>query len=205
MDRVSVRIQMRVDFPLLELALTSVLDGTYEPAYFKELALTQCQGPVRIKKLVTLLNLLTVNGKWMPYMMEHKEEVRALLRVPEDRALLFISLLSSEYSFVYDTIRILGRYLHAQDVVDRSLVVQKLAEKYGSNGQLDVSFRCVIPMLIEAGMIKRTGKNQYAITRLDKFSQEALEIYRQSFLQNNPAYTPDMDLMSNPYFEFLNQ
>lgn len=188
---------------VLELALGSVLDGTASSDYFYELALTGCTGMNRAKKTVALLNRLTVKSPLLPYIKDNSDAVKSMLRNKMDRSLLFTAMMCSSYSIFYDTVTLLGKYFHVQDQVSRVFLLQKLSEKYGSNRALDVAFDCIIPMLIEAGVIMRAGLGVYSIVKQEKYSDSAKAIFTKAFLLNNSTLKENDDFESNPFFEYI--
>ena len=203
MEKVTIGIEKRVALSVLELALKAALDGSATPEYFMQLALSGCTGANRAKKTVGLLNRLTIKNKLLPYITANKEAVEAMLRSKMDRPLLFASMMCAAYSIFYDTLTVLGKYFHVQENVTRVFLLQKLSEKYGSNRSLDVAFDCVMPMLIESGFVQRAGQGVYAIAKQEKYSENALEIYKQAFLLNNPTLKEEDNFETNPYFEFI--
>ena len=133
--------------------------------------------------------------------MENKEVVEGMLRNRLDRPLLFVALMSGAYTIFYDTLAILGKYFHVQEEVSRELLLKKLSEKYGNNRMLDVAFDCVMPMLVEAGFVKRSIPGVYVICKQEKYTDEAKKIYQLSYAVNSLNYADDL---RNPYFEFIN-
>lgn len=204
MEKITIGIEKRISLAVLEMALRAVLDGDASSEYFHELAHTECNGENRVKKLVALINRLTIKSKLLPYIDEHKEEVITLLRNKNDKQLLFVAMMCSSYTIFYDSLATLGKYFHVQEQVTREFLLKKLAEKYGSNRALDVAFDCIVPMLMEAGFITRPRPGIYEMIKQEKYSDEAKKVYVQSFLLNNPTYTENDDIESNPYFEFVN-
>lgn len=204
MEKITIGIEKRISLAVLEMALRSVLDGNASPEYFHELAHTECNGENRAKKLVALINRLTIKSKLLPYIDEHKEKVITLLRNKNDKQMLFVAMMCSSYTIFYDSLATLGKYFHVQEQVTREFLLKKLAEKYGSNRALDVAFDCIVPMLMEADFITRPRPGVYEMVKQEKYSDEAKKVYIQSFLLNNPTYTENDDIESNPYFEFIN-
>lgn len=203
MAKVSIGIEKRVSLPILELALRAVLDGSASSDYFMELALAGCTGPNRAKKSVALLNRLTIKSKLLPYIEQYPEQVNNMLRSSMDKPLLFSAMMCSAYTLFYDTVALLGKYFHVQETVSRSFLLQKLSEKYGSNRTLDVAFDCVMPMLIETGIVKRSELGVYAMVRQEKYSDHAAAIYKQAFLLNNPNFSEKDNVEGHPFFEFI--
>lgn len=205
MEKITIGIEKRIPLAVLEMALRAVLNGNATPDYFFQLAHTECSGATRTKKTVAVINRMTIKNKLMPYIAEHKEDVLNMLRNKSDRQLLFVAMMCSAYTLFFDTMAQMSKYFHVQDEVTREYLLKKLSEKYGSNRMLDVAFDCVMPMLIEAGFIVRAKPGVYQMVKQDKFTDEALMIYRQSFLLNNPNFTETDYVDGNSYFEFLKQ
>lgn len=203
MGRVTIGIEKRVSLAVMELALRAVLEERDTASYFTELSYSECTGANRAKKAERVLRRLTVSNTLMPYIKEHKDAVYNMLGNNTDRALLFTAMMCSAYSIFYDTVSILGTYFHVQEHINRLSLLQKLSEKYGSNRALDIAYDCVMPMLIESGVIARHSPGVYEIVRQEKYSHKALEIYKQAYRINNPMLNGDNNFMSNPFFEFV--
>ena len=97
----------------------------------------------------------------------------------------------------------MGKYFHVQEQVSTSLVKEKLAAKYGSNRSLPNAMNCIIPMLLETGIIVRPVIGLYEARRVEKYTDFALDVYKRSFVINNPTVSLDAIVLSNPYFEFV--
>lgn len=203
MEKVTIGIEKRISLGVLELALRSVLDGSASSDYFYELANTECTGANRAKKIVAVINRLTIKGKLTPFLKEHKEDVLQALRNKNDRAMIFVSMMCSSYTIFYDAVSIFGKFFHVQEQVSREFLLKKLAEKYGSNRALDVAFDCIVPMLMEAGFISRPKPGIYEMYKQDKYTEFAKTVFKQSFIINNPIFAESDVIESNPYFEFV--
>lgn len=203
MEKVTIGIEKRISLGVLEMALRAVLDETASSEYFYELANTECTGANRAKKIVAVINRMTMKSKLLPYIATHKDEILLALRNKNDRSLLFVAMMCSAYTIFYDSVSIFGKFFHVQEQVTREFLLRKLAEKYGSNRALDVAFDCIVPMLMEAGFIVRPKPGVYEICKQEKYSDFAMQIYKKSFLLNNPAYADNDDIESNPFFEFI--
>lgn len=201
MEKISIGIEKRISLNVLELALRAALDGTASSAYFYELANAEGIGKNRAKKTVAVMNRMTLKNKLLPFILGNKEMVEGMLRNMHDRPLLFVAIMSSAYTIFYDTLAILGKYFHVQENVSRELLLKKLSEKYGNNRMLDVAFDCVMPMLVEAGFVKRPIPGIYQICKQEKYTDEAKKIYQLSYAVNSLNYADDL---RNPYFEFIN-
>ena len=203
MEKITIGIEKRISLGVLELALRSVLDGSASFDYFYELANTECTGANRAKKIVAVINRLTIKGKLTPFLKEHKEDVLQALRNKNDRAMIFVSMMCSSYTIFYDAVSIFGKFFHVQEQVSREFLLKKLAEKYGSNRALDVAFDCIVPMLMEAGFISRPKPGIYEMYKQDKYTEFAKTVFKQSFIINNPTFAESDVIESNPYFEFV--
>ena len=203
MEKITIGIEKRISLGVLELALRSVLDGSASSDYFYELANTECTGANRAKKIVAVINRLTIKGKLTPFLKEHKEDVLQALRNKNDRAMIFVSMMCSSYTIFYDAVSIFGKFFHVQEQVSREFLLKKLAEKYGSNRALDVAFDCIVPMLMEAGFISRPKPGIYEMYKQDKYTEFAKTVFKQSFIINNPTFAESDVIESNPYFEYV--
>ena len=198
-----IGINQRIPISLLEMALLATLDGEANNEYFAQLAATEYNGENRIKKAVSVINRLTVKNPLLPFLMERNSEVKTMLRNSQDRSLLFAAIISSAYCFAYDSICILGKYLHIQDSVSTALLRQKLSEKYGANRSLPNAMNCVLPMLIEAGLLSRPVPGTIYVVSHAKCTEFAKKTYEQAYLLNNPHLSEVIEIEGNPYFEFI--
>lgn len=202
MNKTTIGIENRISFSTLEQALLAMLDGKATSEYFHQLAETENVGKNRAVKTAKMLNRLTNRNLLLPYMMEHKEDVRRMLQRKEDQPLLYVALLSGAYTFAFDTISILGKNFHAQPLLTRDLLQRKLSEKYGSSRALYIGVGSMMPMLLDAGFVKRPRIGFYEMSRQQGYSEEARKLYQQSFMVNS---TPSIenDVENNTYFEFI--
>ena len=173
MENITIGINQRIPIHILELALCAALQNDATPEYFSELASFQAFGDYSI-------------------IDEH-----------EDRPLLFGAIICAAYPFGFDTLSIMGKYFHVQQQVNTTLITQRMASKYGSNRSLPNALYCVLPMFIEAGLLNRPVAGIYEAIRQERYSDFALTLYRKAFVINNPTYTMDDDIDSNPFFEFV--
>lgn len=198
-----IGINQRIPISILEMALVATLDGQATPEYFAELAQTEYEGLNRIKKAVSVMNRLTVRNPLMPFLCENAEMVKTALRNKNDRMLVLSAVINSAYGFGYDVAATLGKYFHVQEQVTTSLVQGKLAAKYGSNRSLPNAMNCILPMFLEVGIIARPKIGFYEARRVEKYTDFALEVYKRSFVVNNPTMSIEQDIISYPYFEFI--
>jgi len=203
MNKVSIAIEKRVSMSTVDLALRAALNNELTDDYVRELAAVECSGANRMKKVAALLRRLVVRNPLLPTLVEQKDAVISMLDSNVDRPLLFAALMSSSYSIFYDTLRIAGKYFHAQNDITRPLMLTKLSDKYGSNRSLDVAYDCIMPMLLDAGLIHRKSQAVYNIVKQPRASKCVIKIYRQSFLLNNPVLDDNDNIDNDPYFEYL--
>ena len=164
---------------------------------------TEYKGENRIKKAVSVVNKLTIRNPLFGYLHEHADAVLAAMKNKHDRPLLFGAVICADYPFGFDTLSIMGKYFHVQQQVNTNLITQRMASKYGSNRSLPNALYCVLPMFIEAGLLNRPVAGIYEAIRQERYGDFALTLYRKAFVINNPTYTMDDDIDSNPFFEFI--
>ena len=193
MENITIGINQRIPIHILELALCAALQDEASPEYFSELAATEYKGENRIKKAVSVINKLTIRNPIFGYLHEHADAVLAALKNKYDRPLLFGAIICAAYSFGF----------HVQQQVNTTLITQRMASKYGSNRSLPNALYCVLPMFLEAGLLNRPVIGIYEAIRQERYSDFALTLYRKAFVINNPTYTMDDDIDSNPFFEFI--
>lgn len=199
-----IGINQRIPISILELALMAELQGNATSEYFRELAATEYNGQNRIGKTVTVINRLTKRNPLLPFLMKNKASVETMLRSKADRPLVLTAIICSAYGFGYDVVSLLGKYFHAQETVTTELIRQKMSAKYGSNRSLPNALYCILPMLIEANLLERPEAGLYKAIRASKASDDALNVYKEAFLLNNPMLSDKDSIESNPYFEFIN-
>lgn len=198
-------IQQGVPSAELEMALTAWLDGDFTQSYCMEIASRLSTGLARQKKIATTINALMLRNPLMEYLKTRKDEVRSILREQRNRPLLFTAITCSAFCFAYDVASTMGKYYHAEDTLAKGFIREKISQLYGSNRTVDIALKAVIPMLVSFGMVEMKESGVYTIKKHEKYSEIALAVYKQSFLLNNPTYSDKDDIMSNPYFEFINK
>ncbi len=202
-DKIEIGINQRIPISILELALTATLEDRASADYFASLASSEYNGQNRIHKAVTVINRLTVRNKLLPFMKEHKADLLSAIRSNYDRPLVFAAVICAAYNFAYDAVSILGKYFHVQPQVSSTLIIEKMSAKYGANRSLPNGLYCVLPMLIEAGLLSRPVAGIYEAKRVERVSDFAKDFYRKAFLLYNPNYKENDDIETNPFFEFL--
>ena len=183
-----IGINQRIPMNILELALLAELQGNATGEYFRELASTEYNGQNRIGKAVSVMNRLTKKNRLMPYLMEKKTEVEAMLRNQADKPLLLTAIICSAYGFGYDVVALLGKYFHAQEIVTT---------------ELPNALYCILPMLIEAKLLERPEAGKFKAIRIKNATDEAKAVYQQAFLLNNPMLSEKDNIESYSFFEFI--
>ena len=95
-----------------------------------------------------IVNKIILRNPLNKFIEENKEIKLAIKK--NDRNMILIALLNSSFSFSFDTLRFLGKYLSVQDIVSRETIKKSLASVYGGNRATDNAIDSVIPMFIEA-------------------------------------------------------
>lgn len=186
------------------MATKAVLSGDYSRQYFAELAKMEYQGSNRIAKSVTIISKLTDQNPLIDFMRDHCEEVTEALRYKADRGIILSSMLIATYEFVYDMMCQFGKFLHVQDQVATKLISGKLADKYGSNRSLPNAMNSAIPMLLEAGLLKRPVTGFYELGDICPSTEIARKIYDRAFLRWNPNCVEGEGNATHPFYEFIN-
>lgn len=202
-DKIEIGINQRIPINILEMALIATLEDRATPDYFASLASSEYTGQNRIGKAVSVINRLTIRNKLLPFMRENKENLLSALRSGIDRPIVFAAIICAAYSFAFDTVSILGKFFHVQPQVGTKLIVEKMSAKYGANRSLPNGLYCVLPMLIEAGLLNRPEAGIYEANRVERVSDFAISLYRKAFLLYNPNYKENDDMETNPFFEFI--
>ena len=198
-----IGINQRIPMQSLEDALIAIMNGTYNDEYAIELAKRDYEGENRLNKAMHVMNKMTRNSPLLPFIMDNVKKISVALKSRDDRAMVLISLVNVAYGFCYDVTAALGKYFHAQALVSIKLIKMRMAEKYGTNRSLPNGLYCILPMLVDAGYIERPKIGIYEICRLSPVTDIAKEIYRKSFLINNPLLNKDYPIENNFYFEFI--
>lgn len=198
-----IGINQRIPIEILEMALTSVLNGTYTDSYASELAMAEFHGPNRIKKSTIIISKIITKNPFLDFLIQHKEDIMSALRYKADKALILIALVNTVYPFGYDVTALLGKYFHVQNQVSMDLITAKTSAKYGSNRSLVNGLYCILPMMIDAGLLSRPKVGVYEICKLKPRTEIAIVLYKKSYLQNNPYLSEDCDYENDPYFEYI--
>lgn len=198
-----IGINQRIPISIIEMALSSAINGTYSTEYAVELASTEFDGENRQKKAALIIKRLTLDNLLFEYIKENKDLVFSALKYKDDRATIMSALISSAYPIGYDVLETMGKYFHVQDVLRTETIVNRMSAKYGSNRSLPNALYSVLPMFIEAGLINRPQAGEYSMNRLSPITEIANELYKRAFFVNNPNLSQDIIPEDHPYFEYF--
>lgn len=200
----TIGISQRIPLSLLEMALHAVLSREYSRQYFAELAAMEYNGANRIQKSVTVISKLTDKNPLINFLREYREEVIEAMRYQCDRGIILSAMLIASYEFVYDLMCLYGKYFHVQDQVPTSLIAGKLSHKYGSNRSLPNAMNSAVPMLLEAGLLKRPSIGIYEIGRCTLTTDIARKSFDYAFLHWNPNCDLEVVRSAHPFYEYIN-
>lgn len=199
-----VGINQRISINIMEMAMKAALDGCFTPEYAADLASGEYKGENRINKARSIIGKLTHRNPLFSHVEEHRQDYFTAIKYKGDRAIIFTALINAAYSFGYDALTILGKFFHVQEVVSSQLLINKLSFIYASNRSLHNALYCIMPMYIEAGLLDRPQTGVYTKNDIEIVTLFARELYKKSFLVNNPILNEeDYDCSEHPYFEFV--
>jgi hypothetical protein len=205
MNHKSIDINQRIPLDTLYAALESYLNGTYSDEYVLEQLRLEFKGENRLKKSLRIVNKIILRNPLLPFIEENKDQLKQAIKKKHDRNVVLISLLNSSFAFSFDTLQFLGKYLSVQDFVNRDTIKKSLANVYGGNRATENAIDSVIPMFIEADLIKRPKLGVYQ--RNAEFqitSTTTKQIFIESFKTNNKIDGIQEYQLRDPYFLFIN-
>jgi len=204
MNHKTIDINQRIPLETLYAALESYLNGTYSNDYILEQLQLEFIGENRLKKSLRIVNKIILRNPLNKFIVENKEEIKLAIKKKNDRNMILIALLNSSFSFSFDTLRFLGKYLSVQNIVSRETIKKSLASVYGGNRSTLNALDSVIPMFIEAGLIKRPTLGVYHLNTDFQISFTVCkQIFIESFKTNNTLDSIQEYQLRDPYFQFL--
>ena len=205
MNHKSIDINQRIPLDTLYAALESYLNGNYSEDYILEQLRLEFKGENRLKKSLRIVNKIILRSPLLEFIEENKQSIKQAIKKKHDRNLILISLLNSSFSFSFDTLQLLGKYLSVQDLVNREIIKKALASVYGGNRATENAIDSVIPMFIEAGLIKRPTLGVYKHnTDFQISTRVSKQIFIESFKTNSSLDGIQEYQLRDPYFMFLN-
>ena len=205
MNHKPIDINQRIPLDTLYAALDSFLNGTYSDYYIMEQLTLEFKGENRLKKSLRIVNKVILRNPLRAFLEENKDRIKQAIKKKHDRDTILIALLNSSYNFSFDTLQFLGKYLTVQELVNRETIKKSLASVYGGNRATENAIDSVIPMFIEAGLIKRPTKGVYQ--RNPDFhisSAVSKQIFIESFKKNTTLEGIQEYQLRDPYFLFIN-
>ncbi len=200
----TIDINQRIPLQVLHVALVSHLSGTYNEEYILEQLKLEFNGANRLKKSLRIVKKVMLRNDLMPFLEERREEILQAIKNRYDRNLILVALLNSSFSFSFDTLQLLGKYLMVQDVINRETLKKALANVYGGNRATDNAMDSVLPMFIEAGLIKRSALGIYE--RNSNFHVAltiSKQVFHESFRINSLSTVNQVYQFRDPYFLFV--
>jgi len=205
MNHKVIDINQRIPLDTLYAALKSSLDGSYNENYVLEQLRLEFKGENRLKKSLRIVNKIILKNPLSDFLEENRSSIIQAIKRKDDRNLILIALLNSSFTFSFNTLQFLGKFLGVQESVSRETIKKSLAKFYGGNRATDNAIDSVIPMFIEAGLIKRPTLGVYQ--RNENFhitSTVAREMFTESFNRNNSFGDLQEYQLRDPYFFLIN-
>ncbi|MCG9898363.1 MAG: hypothetical protein MH132_00015 [Hydrotalea sp.] len=205
MNHKSIDINQRIPLDTLYAALESYLNSNYSEEYIMEQLRLEFKGENRLKKSLRIVNKIILRNPLLEFVEENKQSTKQAIKKKNDRNLILISLLNSSFAFSFDTLQLLGKYLSVQEVVSTETIKKALSNKYGGNRATENALYSVVPMFIEAGLIKRPTLGVYLHNADFQISTNvSKQIFIESFKMNSSLDGIQEYQLRDPYFMFLN-
>jgi hypothetical protein len=205
MKHKSIDINQRIPLDTLYAALESYLNGIYSEDYILEQLRLEFKGENRLIKSLRIVNKIILRNPLIEFIEENKALVKQAIKKKHDRNIILIALLNSSFVFSFDTLQFLGKYLTVQELVNRETIKKSLANVYGGNRATENAIDSVIPMFIEAGLIKRSSLGVYQQNLDFKITTSVgKQIFIESFKKNHLLVVLQEYQLRDPYFLFTN-
>ena len=204
MNHRSVDINQRIPLETLYLGLESFLNETYSEDYILQQLRLEFKGENRLKKSLRIVNKVILKSPLAEFVRNNKIEIKQALKNKNDRNCILIALLNSAFTFSFDTLQLLGKFLSVQDLVNRETIKKSLSNIYGGNRATEIALDSVIPMFIEAGLILRPKPGLYQQNNeLTLTSKVTNQLFVESFKSINSITGVQEYQLRDPYFLFL--
>jgi len=205
MEYKSIDINQRIPLDVLYVALDSLLNDSYNEAYILEQLKLEFKGENRIKKSLRIVNKVILKSPLIRFIEDHKTEIKQAIKKKQDRNFILIALLNSSFSFAFDTLQLLGKFLSVQDLVNGETIKKSLSSIYGGNRATEIAMYSVIPMFIEAGLIIRPKLGLYQKNEEVIINSEIVhKIFKESFQFIKDISDIQEYQLRDPYFLFVN-
>lgn len=204
MNNKPIDINQRIPLDVLYAALDSHINGTYSEDYILQQLRLEFKGENRLKKSLRIVSKIILRNPLAEFIEENRDQIKQAIKNKHDRNVILIALLNSTFGFSFDTLQFLGKYLSVQDFVNRETIKKSLANIYGGNRATENAFDSVIPMFIDAGLIKRETLGVYQQNADFKITTHVgKQIYIESFKTNQKIDDIQDYQLRDPYFLFI--
>ena len=204
MNNKPIDINQRIPLDVLYAALDSHINGTYSEDYILQQLRLEFKGENRLKKSLRIVSKIILRNPLAEFIEENRGQIKQAIKKKHDRNVILIALLNSTFGFSFDTLQFLGKYLSVQDFVNRETIKKSLANIYGGNRATENAIDSVIPMFIDAGLIKRETLGVYQQNADFKITTHVgYQIYIESFKTNQKINDIQDYQLRDPYFLFI--
>ena len=204
MNNKPIDINQRIPLDVLYAALDSHINGTYSEDYILQQLRLEFKGENRLKKSLRIVSKIILRNPLVEFIEENRDQIKQAIKNKHDRNVILISLLNCSFGFSFDTLQFLGKYLSVQDLVNRETIKKSLANIYGGNRATENAIDSVIPMFIDAGLIKRVTLGVYQQNADFKITTHiGYQIYIESFKTNQKIDDIQDYQLRDPYFLFI--
>ena len=204
MNNKPIDINQRIPLDVLYAALDSHINGTYSEDYILQQLRLEFKGENRLKKSLRIVSKIILRNPLAEFIEENRDQIKQAIKKKHDRNVILIALLNSTFGFSFDTLQFLGKYLSVQDFVNRETIKKSLANIYGGNRATENAIDSVIPMFIDAGLIKRVTLGVYQQNAdFNIISQVGKQIFIESFKTNQKIDDIQDYQLRDPYFLFI--
>ena len=204
MNNKPIDINQRIPLDVLYAALDSHINGTYSEDYILQQLRLEFKGENRLKKSLRIVSKIILRNPLAEFIEENRDQIKQAIKNKHDRNVILIALLNSTFGFSFDTLQFLGKYLSVQDFVNRETIKKSLANIYGGNRATENAIDSVIPMFIDAGLIKRETLGVYQQNAdFNIISQVGKQIFIESFKTNQKNDDIQDYQLRDPYFLFI--
>ncbi len=204
MIRKSININQRIPLDTLYVALESYLDDNYSEEYIFEQLRLEFKGENRLKKSVKIVNKVIPLNPNINFIKENRVQLIQAIKNKHDRNVILIALLNSRFTFAFDTLQYLGKFLSVQELVNKETVKKSLTNVYGGNRSTENAFNSVVPMFIEAGFITRPHP---AVYKRNLDLRISSSISKQLYIESFKCHQIKKEILDyqlrDPYFFFL--
>jgi len=180
-------------FEVTEEHLTQLLEADYAGWKTKHFAATHIISAVK-------------NSPLTPFLEEHKAEILDALNSNTDRSLILTAVICGRYHFAYQLAKIFAKQFRQQDVVSGQVIDKLVSDIYGYNVSTKNSRNCVVPQMIEAGLISRPRPGMFEATEpISPNHQVTIDLWKEAFFANEELYdrNNEEDLFFEPFFRYI--